>query len=330
MRNPKNALEILSEFMGKAEKALRSRVSDDGDPVNQQILNGFLEDADRFLAGWCDVPPDVFVYSIEKGDVSHLGLDLSAPAVQMRRHAEIKGLTFSYGVSDRPGQQARLSIPQELRYVLYHIREIDEHKQFAFMAYEELEHCIRWLDHLISSIRPRLKEIHAAITPIYSLRSPKSFSDIKLRPLEDDEYIRVYSPGQAKGQKVSCSEFGMANKKTKEHTELWTLFVNCVRISGRLPQKPKGSRRERNRLRSIKRRLKEKLCVAFGTDEDPFFLSTDGTGYQLKCQILPEQHSHRERRESDMNMESGLEAIDSKRQFENWQHDSSQDYDNDE
>lgn len=154
---PENAPELIAEFVAKAEKALSSRPSDDDDPGNMRILNEFLADSHRFLAGWCGLPPDAFVYNIEKGDSSQLGLDMdwSYLSRQMRKNVETKRLIFSYGRIDEPGRQAHLSIPDELKHVLYHIYAIDEHKRSAYLAYEELESCIFWLKRLLSSARSR-------------------------------------------------------------------------------------------------------------------------------------------------------------------------------
>jgi hypothetical protein len=289
------------------------------------------------------VPPDVFVYSIEKGQVSHLGLDLdpSPPAVFLRRSAEAKGLTFSYGRSDEPGRQARLSIPRELRQVLFHIYEIDEHKRLASMAYRELEQCIYSLKELTSSVRsrkqvsqhgsesPKVKEkeeIHAVITPIYSLKPPHAFSDIRLRLLEDDKCIRVYTPGQTEGRDVSYAQFGMAHERTGKPIDLWDLLVSCIENGGMLPQLPEGSEKEKNQLKSVKRRMKEKLSAAFGTDEDPFSLLTDGTGYQLKCRIEEKQRSDRLICETDLGTD--IETVDGKQKVAFWQPKRTRHHDN--
>ncbi len=154
------------------------------------------------------------------------------------------------------------------------------------------------------------KEVHAALTPIYSLKHPQTFADIGLRLLEDRVHIRVYMPGQKEGRRVLYKDLGMGNNKTGKPICLWELLLTCVENGGKLPQLPDGSKKERDKLKSIKRRIKVKLCVAFGTDEDPFSLLADGTGYQLKCRIEEEQHGNRERLETDLGTD--IETIDAK------------------
>ena|GEM_PF-7102552 len=341
---PENAPELIADFIAKAEEALSSRPSDDTDPENKRIFNGFLADAHRFLAAWCKIEPGVFTHNVEEAK-----LDYSRSTVRPPSHSEIiqvlliPRMKLLYGRVDEPGRHTRLQIPIELKYVLYNIERVRMYGREAAVAYKRIRDCIASLKELISSVRskeqvdqhrseaPKVKEkkeIHAAITPIYSLEPPRSFSDMRLRLIEDDKCIRVYTPGQTEGLNASYTQFGMVDNRTGKPIDLWYLLLYCIESGGKLPQLPEGSDKERNQLKSVKRRIKEKLCAAFGTDEDPFTLLADGTGYQLKCQIEVEQRSNREKLETDLDTD--IETIDGKQKLSFWQPERTRHHNNDE
>ena len=165
-----------------------------------------------------------------------------------------------------------------------------------------------------AELNSRQKEkIHAETTPVYSLKSPHTFYDIKLRLLEDENFIHLYTPGQTKGRRVSYAEFGMAHNRTGKPTKQWILFVNCVENNGKLPQLPKGSKKDKNQMKSVKHRMKNKLRAAFDTTEDPFVLLDGGIGYQLKCRILTKRHTDPIRLQSDIQVD--IEAVDGKQKL---------------
>jgi len=116
----------------------------------------------------------------------------------------------------------------------------------------------------------------------FDIPAGSGWEDITLQRI-DDFTIGIQLPGSEQLIQRDFRDCGMSDLKTKSPRLPWIKLQEILISGGTLPP---GELNERAGRRTLKKHIKEMLCLVFGLRDDPFEWLKRG-GWKLKCRVLP-------------------------------------------